>query len=141
KASRSVAAAGATTTGGARAIPTRATAAATRARARDAEPADVEKLLWAGRFAEALDAAPLPGTAPGLLNARRALAEAGRQRDAGNYGAARFFFDKASKISPDAERIARYWRCTMYRLENRNTQADECFKDAGIDEGEATRHK
>jgi hypothetical protein len=117
-------------TADAAAAPGVAVAAATPASAY----ASPEEAVFKGDFDAALAMAQAQGAMSALASGLQPFIEAGNLIKRNRFDAARFYFRKAES-DPRFGRLAQYWRCKMYRLENRGQSAIECFAAAGLTEG------
>ena len=93
----------------------------------------LEDAVWAGAFREA---ARMGSTTqdPEQKRALAHLEEAGALVSKGAPAAARSELRKAAAIPGISAGPSQFWECKMYRREQRDREAADCFQKAGVDE-------
>lgn len=95
--------------------------------------ASLEDAVYAGAFREAARMGAEGATAEQKRGLEH-LAEARKFLLEEQPSAARSALRKAAALYPALGQGAEFWSCKMFRREQRDKQADECFAKAGIDE-------
>jgi hypothetical protein len=94
----------------------------------------LEDAVWAGAFGEAIKMGEAQAPKGDETRGLKHLAEARDFLLKDEPSPARSALRKAAGLYPALGQGTEYWSCKMYRREQQDKKADECFQKAGIDE-------